>query len=64
MRMSMYAVKRKDDTRLLTRDNLKRMRMAIPAAMMAHTRNRQRYPQAELVPVAGSVQALQAIEDG
>ncbi|ALN91589.1 his Kinase A domain protein [Lysobacter gummosus] len=63
LQVSMYAVKRKDDTRPLTQDNLKRMRMAVPAAMMEHTRNRQRYPQTELVPVADSAQALRAIED-
>ncbi|MGO1068942.1 transporter substrate-binding domain-containing protein [Lysobacter sp. CA199] len=64
LQMSMYAVKRKDDARLLSEHNLKRMRLAVPRGMIEHIRDRKRYPQVELIPVDDNVQALRMLEQG
>jgi len=62
--LSLYALMRKDDTRLLSEDALKRMRMAIPAALLEHTRDRTRYLPAQVVPVADARAAVRAVAEG
>lgn len=62
--LSLFALKRKDDARLLSEDALKRMRMAIPAALLEHTRDRTRFPPAQVVPVADARAAVRAVAEG
>ncbi|MGH8082777.1 MAG: transporter substrate-binding domain-containing protein, partial [Lysobacter sp.] len=64
MPVSMYAVKRKDDTRALTETNLKRMRVAIVAGLVEYTHSSDHMPQTALVPVQGTREALRSIEEG
>ncbi|QWP75258.1 transporter substrate-binding domain-containing protein [Lysobacter sp. K5869] len=62
--LSLYALKRKDDARLLSEDALKRMRMAIPAALLEHTRDRTRFLPAQVVPVVDAPAAVRAVAEG
>ncbi|SDX64738.1 ATP-binding protein [Lysobacter enzymogenes] len=62
--LSLYALKRRDDARLLSEDALKRMRMAIPAALLEHTRDRNRFPPTQVVAVADAPAAVRAVAQG
>ncbi|QQP97226.1 ATP-binding protein [Lysobacter enzymogenes] len=62
--LSLYALKRKDDARLLSEDALRRMRMAIPAALLEHTRDRARFLPTQVVPVADARAAVRAVAEG
>jgi len=62
--LSLYALKRRDDARRLSADALKRMRMAIPVALLEHTRDRSRFLPAQVVPVADAGAAVRAVAEG
>ena len=64
LELAQYGVRRRDDRRALDEESLKRMRMAIPEAMLSLTRNRQRFVSGPLTPVPDTSAGLRAVNDG